>query len=201
MQANILNDPVTILIAVFPGLGALFLSLYNWFISQQGAKIKPLPIVHYGLWKVGRKLNYIVYIPLLLSNYGSKPGMVTSVHIFFDTSSGTKEIEFGRRVELRKSDKAEGAFQTTQQDFEEQIPPLPVFVGPNESQMYLLECYDNEETNILHPGKTISCRIRIKYDGNKSSTTSFPFYFTEEDDKRVRTSVGWIKNEPSVPKE
>ena len=138
----------------------------------------------------------MVYIPLLLSNYGSKPGMVTSAKIYFETSSGTKEIQFGRRVLLRKSDKAEGAYQTTQQDFEEQVPPLPVFVGPRESQMYLLECYDNDETNILEPGKTLTCRINITYDGNKSSSTSFPFYFTEEDDSRVRTSVGWIKNEP-----
>ena len=40
----------TIIISAIPALGALLLSLYNWFISQQGAKIRPLPFVHYGLW-------------------------------------------------------------------------------------------------------------------------------------------------------
>jgi hypothetical protein len=173
-------------------LGAVLLSLYNWYSYQKGANIKPLPFVYYGIWGIPN--GYMLYIPLLLTNNGVKPGMVTTVKLFFKSEAEKREIRFERRVELKESDQKD-AYETTQEDFSEQVPPLPVFVGPKESQMYLLEYYDSEEGGgIITTNKKFTCEIEIESGMEKKSSIEFSFFLTEKDEKKAQLAVAWIEN-------
>ncbi|MHA1982716.1 MAG: hypothetical protein ACW967_00070 [Candidatus Hodarchaeales archaeon] len=177
---------------VIAALGAVLLSLYNWYTYQKGAEIKPLPFVYYGIWSIDN--GHMLYIPLLLTNDGIKPGMVTTVKLFFKSETEKREIRFGRRVELKESGQKD-AYEATQQDFSEQVPPLPIFVGPKESQMYLLEYYDSQEGGgIITKNKQLTCEIEIESGMGKKSSVEFPFFLTEEDEKKTQLSVAWIEN-------
>ena len=67
-----------ILYSLIPALGAILLSLYNWWVLRQGGKIKPLKIVNYGLWSVKsneKNLKHL-FIPVILDNVAIKPALV-----------------------------------------------------------------------------------------------------------------------------
>jgi len=192
LQDLITSDLITYA-AYLPGIGAVLLSLYNWYQMRRGAVIKLNQSVSYGLIRdeeIDGAVKY--YFPILTYNEGSKAGMITAITISFKSSTGEKRIDISRRVEMIHEEGTE----------EEDIsiiglePMFPYFVPADEGNVTIFECIDYDH-EVIPLNKRLTCKISIRYDNKKKTSVEFPFQlYSEEISLLLRGSMKWIK--PSV---
>ncbi len=177
---------VTGFFGFIPGIGAAFLSVYNFMKAQQGAVVQPDKFVTYGIWNIsrGEEAKKMLFLPAVLNNIGIRPGVVSDIKFEFDG----KEARLGRRVKLRENTES-GAYNMSQQDFIDQIPVLPFYVPPKEGRIELFECYDDGD--LIELDKEQTCKITVTYGFNKTNSVEFPFKLTSEDYKQGM--ILWIK--------
>lgn len=181
-----------------PALGAVGLSLKNWLELKQGAVIRPVKFTNYGLWgvKYQEKQNKGLLIPIILSNDGSKSGMVTDISIEFKGPDGTKELDIRRKVELKSipadTMKAMNFESYRKQGLEELNPFFPIPVASNEDNSVLLDCFDRD--NVIQLDKKHTCSIHVSYGNGKSSSIEFPFMLTTEEYDNSTDVIKWLRN-------
>ena len=83
-----------LLYSIIPALGAILISLYNWYVLNQGGKIKPLKIVNYGLWSVksDQKKFKNLFIPVIFDNVAIYRSFVTDIKFSFIFVGGFYDI-------------------------------------------------------------------------------------------------------------
>ncbi|MFX1537582.1 MAG: hypothetical protein ACFFDI_25550 [Promethearchaeota archaeon] len=194
-----MQEPIFVveLATLFFSLGAVALSIYTWLKIRRGAIIKPAPFVHVGIKTILG--NNLLLIPLALINEGLVPGIVSSVDISLEGSSGKKSLAFGRRVE-RKVVTGQTAHMLQQKDFVGKIPALPLSVPAGQTETFLLEYYDYKHEKILAFDEEMVCTVTVRYGINKVSSIAFPFKINEAELKdRHHTFILWtpIDDDPS----
>ncbi|MHA2095466.1 MAG: hypothetical protein ACW98F_12675, partial [Candidatus Hodarchaeales archaeon] len=190
---DILTSEIITYAAYLPGVGAVLLSLYNWYQMRRGAVIKLNQPVNFGLIRDEEKdgaINY--YFPVLTYNEGSKAGMITDMTISFKSGTSEKRIDISRRVEMVHE-------EGTEEEDTSIIgsnPMFPFFVPADEGNVTIFECVDYDHEVILR-NKPLTCKINIKYDHKKKSSIEFPFQlYSEQISLLLRGTMKWLK--PSV---
>jgi Leucine-rich repeat (LRR) protein len=177
--------------AAAPGVAAIGLSLYNWYLMRRGAKLNLDKFVTYGVYSPeisDAPPKTIFYFPILVNNTGYKPGMISEVSIVCTGPGGKKNLKINRRIEIHK----EGDPSVyTSSDFREAIPQFPFSVPSHEGIMFLLECTDIYH-DVLPPDEDITFQINIKYGKNKSASIEFPLKVSSIDLKLAKKNVKWI---------
>jgi len=171
-------------------ISALALSIYNWFKSRVGARIKIVESYRFGIftYQSGRKH---IYLPLDVMNYGSSIGMINSVEFEIQLSSG-KKVKFRptRRVEVSSMSSSKSI---TQNDLKDILPTLPVFCPPSEGVSAMFEYYeDSKDDDIVQTNVDYKCKLSIRYDGNKSEVRSFSLQMSDEAWAGSGHSIYWI---------
>ena len=143
--------------AYLPGIGAVLLSLYNWYQMRRGAVIKLNQPVNYALVRDEEKdgaTNF--YVPILTYNEGSKAGMVTDLTISFKSSTSEKRIDISKRVEMVQEEGTENE-DTLITNME---PTFPFFVPADEGNVTLFECVDFDH-EVIPINEPLICKISL----------------------------------------
>lgn len=186
-----------IFISLVPALGAVALSLYNWYRLRAAADIRPERIINYGLWATGSKeIKYkILLIPVLLNNNAIKPGLVTDLNIAFTGKQGKKSLEIRRRVELAlpSISALRGMNPNTFRDdaMKELNPIYPVTVRGQEGTLVVFDCFDREDVIVLD--EQMTCTITVSYGSKKNSSLSFPFTMSSQNFDDARDIIKWYR--------
>ncbi len=177
-------------ISYLPGIGAAFLSLYNWFQLRRGARLSPNKFVTYGFFTATIQNHF--YLPILINNDGKSSGLVSEITIYFQNSQEKNAMKIKRRVELRMDeDRTNRSPNPDPRDYKDLVPLLPVHIPANSGEFLILECIDkNDENAIIKLDQPLSCTIEIVYGKTKANVT-FPF---ELKSKEVSTTGGiaWL---------
>lgn len=181
--------------SLVPAIGAILLSLYNWWVLRQGGKIKPLKVVNYGLWSVkvdNRKVKNL-FIPVILDNVAIKPALVTNIAIFFSSDNRSKELTIMRRIELTmpKTLSGLGINQFKINNTVEVVPFYPIPVNGLEGRMVMLDCHDGGD--VIDLDKELICSIEVTFGNEKSSIISFPFNLSTEDFEKALDHIQWFR--------
>lgn len=183
------------LYSLVPALGAILLSLYNWWVLRQGGKIKPLRVVNYGLWsvKVNERKVKNLFIPVILDNIAIKPALVTNIAIFFSSANGNKELPVTRRIELTMPGSMSGlnVNQFRINNTSEIVPFYPIPVNGLEGRMVMLDCHDGGE--IIELDEELTCNIEVTYGSEKRSAISFPFRLSSENYEKALDHITWFR--------
>ena len=190
------TDLLSMLYPALPGIGAVLLSLYNWYTLRQGGRIRPLKIVNYGIWaiKSNEKMVKHLFLPVILDNSAIKPALVTDIVISFQSTAGaSKQIAIKRRIELNMPGNMSGknVMEFKQAYTKELVPFYPIPVNGQEGNMVMLDCIDLEEAIVLDTD--CSCTIEVSYSANKRSSISFPFKLTSQDCDKARDGIIWLR--------
>lgn len=191
-----MDDILTMLYPALPGIGAVLLSLYNWYTLRQGGRIRPLKVVNYGLWaiKSNEKLVKHLFLPIILDNSAIKPALVTDIVISFQSNAGaSKQIAVNRRIELNMPASTSGktVFEFKAAYTKELVPFYPIPVNGQEGNMVMLDCIDLEGAIDLDTDS--SCIIEVTYGSNKRSSIVFPFKISSEDFEKARNGIVWLR--------
>ena len=129
----------------------------------------------------------------MFNNIGIRSGMVSEAKIAFEFSGERRYLRFGRRVKLIPATEQKMAFQLTQSDFQELIPPFPVHVPPSGNSMELIECFA-DDSGLIPVDKQGTCIIEVVSGKGKVRETRFPFLLTSKDSSlSSQSSIRWIK--------
>lgn len=176
--------------AALPGVAAGLLSLYNWWKMRAGAKLNVEQFVTYGLHnKLSRDKTpeqKILYIPIIVNNNGSKPGMINDIILTFQSQDGEKKLNLDRRVEITNPQ------AISRNDFTSIIPQFPVTIPSQEGRVFLVECTDIYH-DVIPIDKEVTGKITVKYGKNKKSSTKFPFKISSIDLK-LAVDVTWVQS-------
>ena len=185
---------IEILYSIIPALGAVLLSFYNWWVLRQGGKIKPLPIVNYGLWSVNvdqRKVKNL-FLPVILDNVAIKPALVSDIIVSFEYNGEKIQLNVNRRIELTmpKSMAGLGINQFRINNTREIVPFYPIPVNGQEGMMVMLDCNDGGSIDL---DKDYLCNIEVVFGHNKRSITSFPFKISSADFDKALDYIQWYR--------
>jgi len=174
MQISI-DDFMTwfILIESLLGLG---ISIYNWILMHKSADIRPQGLMELGIKDVGK--GFMLEVPILVTNVGFQPGMVTWLDISLKGSKGKNSLKFGRRVELNVG--ATPPKFMHPKHFQEIVPSYPINIPPQQSATLLLEFYDYKEKPALIFDEPMTCEISIFFDADKMRSIKFPLRINTE---------------------
>ena len=189
-------DYQTILYSALPGIGAVLLSLYNWYILRQGGRIKPLKIVNYGIWAIKKDPTMFkhLFMPIILDNSAIKPALVTDIQISFQGPNGeSKQIDVKKRIELNMPGSTSGktVIEFKQAYTKELVPFYPIPINGQEGNMVMLDCLDSE--NAITLDTECICTIEVSYGANKRSSVSFPFKLSSQDCEKARDGIIWLR--------
>ena len=182
--------------SAIPAIGAVLLSLYNWYTLRQGGKVQPLPIINFGLWSVSRDQRKVkhLFLPIILDNVAIKPALVTDIKISFSQGSDRKFLNVNRRIELDMptgSMSGMGINNFRANHTKELVPFYPISISGQEGRMVMLDCLDRGE--ILDLDKSYDCFIEITYGNYKKSSVSFPFKISSSDFEKGLDNIIWLK--------
>jgi hypothetical protein len=171
-----------------PGIGAAFLSVYNWFQSRRGPKLTPNKFVTYGYWGVGT--TKYLYIPILINNDGRRAGLVSDIKITFESADDKKQLKILRRVELiMDTDRSSRSQGPDRRDYKDIVPLLPVSIPANSGEFIILECLDSTgDDACIRIDQESSCIIEISYHNTKSKI-AFPYILTSE---QIKDAIGVV---------
>jgi hypothetical protein len=184
------------LYGLIPALGAILISLYNWYKLSQGGKIKPVRIVNYGLWsaKVDQRNVKHLFLPIILDNVAIKPGLVTDIEISFTRNGEKFPLRVDRRIDLDMPSgtmSGMGINQFRLNHTKEIVPFYPITVPGQEGKMVMLDCIDSGQGIELDSENT--CKIDITYGHNKKSSVEFQFKTTSEQFEKALDRIYWYK--------
>ena len=183
-----------LLYSFIPALGAILISLYNWYALNQGGKIKPLKIVNNGLWSVksDQKKFKNLFIPVIFDNVAIKPTLVNDIKISFINDGGIKEIEVKRRIELimPSSMSGLGINQFRANYTKELVPFYPIPVPGQQGIMVMVDCFDSGQ---LELDTNYDCSIEVFFGNNKASSIQFPFRIESEDFEKSLYGIKWLR--------
>lgn len=186
--------------AAIPGVAAVGLSLYNWFLMRRGANLKLDIFVTYGLYsptpREGPPTTHF-YFPILVNNVGTKPGMINEIKISCTGIDGEKLLNLNKRVEIQK-ELGQDPSNYTINDFMEVVPQFPISVPAQEGTMFLLKCSD-VYNDVIPLDEDITFKIMLTYGKKGTSTIEFPFKLSSIDRKLAIKSVKWIPAYSSPP--
>ena len=187
---------IEILYSLIPALGAIILSLYNWWVLRQGGKIKALQIVNYGLWsvKVDQRLVKHLFLPVILDNVAIRPALVTDIIISFENNGGKKELDVKRRIELTMPPGAMSGMGINQfriNQTKEIVPFYPIPVNGQEGRMVMLDCIDHGE--VIDLDQEHICSIEVRFGNNKKAITNFPFKISTADFDKALDHIQWYR--------
>lgn len=182
--------------SLVPALGAIVLSLYNWYSLRQGGKIKPLKIVNYGLWsvKINQRQVKHLFLPVILDNVAVKPALVTDISISFNYNGSKTDLAVNRRIELTMPPgpmSGMGINQFRMNQTKEIVPFYPIPVNGLEGRMVMLDCLDRG--NVLELDKDYSCIIEVTFGNNKISSIIFPFKVTSDNFEKALDHIQWYR--------
>ncbi|OLS26106.1 MAG: hypothetical protein HeimC3_10790 [Candidatus Heimdallarchaeota archaeon LC_3] len=184
------------MISLVPALGAVALSIFNWYKLKQAGVIKPLRIVNYGLWSVksGERKVKNLFLPVTLENIAMKSGLVTDISISFIDGTEEKPLDITRRIEMDMPGGLMGGM--TVNDFRIKqtkilVPFYPVNVPGQEGRLILLDCVDRWDAITLD--KQLTCKIDVTYGYNKKSSIKFPFIITSESWDSALDHIKWFR--------
>ncbi|MHA2105499.1 MAG: hypothetical protein ACW981_18900 [Candidatus Hodarchaeales archaeon] len=186
----------SVYLSMIPALGAIALSLYNWYSLRQGGRVKPLRIVNYGLWSVNadqRKIKHL-FMPVILDNMAIKSGLVTDIAISFIRNGEEIPLRVDRHIVLdmpsgSMSGMGINSFRINQT--KEIVPFYPITVPGQEGKMVMLDCIDSGKA--IELDKESKCRIEVIYGNNKKSAVIFPFKISSEEYDKALDHIKWYK--------
>ena len=182
---------IQVLYSVIPALGAILLSLYNWYVLRQGGKIKPLTVVNYGLWSVNVDQRKV---PVILDNVAIRPALVTDIAISFDSNGTKRNLAVNRRIELTMPPGTMSGMNINQfriNQTKEIVPFYPIPVSGQEGRMVMLDCLDRGE--VIELDKESLCSIEVTYGRNKKSSVIFDFKLTSSDFEKALDHIVWYR--------
>ncbi len=187
---DILTSDLITYAAYLPGIGAVLLSLYNWYQMRRGAVIKLNQSVNYGLIRDEEKTEaFKFYFPILTYNEGSKAGMITDITVSFKSLTSEKRIDISRRVEMIHEEGTDEE-DTSIVGLE---PSFPFFVPADEGNVTIFECVDYDH-DVIPLNQLLTCKISLQYDRKKKSFIEFPFQLnSEEISLLLQGTMKWLK--------
>lgn len=181
-----------------PAIGAIALSIKNWWVLHKGAVIEASDIVNYGIWSTKKdgSQNKTLFLPILLSNDGSRAGMVRNIRIRFSTLDKTGELEIRRKVKMENLSgsaiRGMSIGEFTNKGVEEINPFYPINVNSKEDTSFIIECFDGK--NVIPLNQELNCSIEVEYGRRRSSTHSFPFFLSEDNFNKSLDYIHWLRS-------
>lgn len=182
--------------SLIPATFATLLSLYNWFMMNKPANIKPLELISYGIisseFHEGRQLC----LPLIFHNDGANKGLITRVKVGFKDHAGStpRYLEVLGRIKMQEVD-VNTLYQFDWDSFEQdgyrmQLPTYPIVVEAFSSQdaIFIAQTGDQD----IPVGKEVEAFIEVTYDNGKQNTVSFPFMLSEEN-AAIDNQLTWLE--------
>ena len=186
----------SILYSIVPSLGAVALSVYNFYKLREGGKIRPLKILNYGLWTANVKDRKVknMFLPIILDNYALKSAMVTNISIFFSNNGQEKELTINRKIDLQMPPGSMSGMDVNQfriNHTKELVPFYPITVPGQESVMCFLDCTDREDA--ITVDQNLECKIVVEYGSKGKSSIKFPFLLSSKDFDLALDRLRWFK--------
>ncbi|MFW9994769.1 MAG: hypothetical protein ACFFD4_22195 [Candidatus Odinarchaeota archaeon] len=166
------------LVPAAPGIVAVILSLYNYWVQSRGARLAIGPQYSIGVinTKRGEEKTKLFYITPNIMNHGTTIGTLHTLSLELIVDGTTiKEFTPLRRVEMSETE----AFERYQKDMKTQAPLLPVYIKPHEGRSFIFEFTDHDGV-VVPIGKECTLRIKLVYDQNKQVERNFRVIITEE---------------------
>ena len=178
-------EPLDMITAAAPGIGAACLSIYNFLKARRGAKIEISQIYQFGsinLQDDGKDFK-VLFLSIPFENLGTSVGAVNSIKLVLTWGNNRTVLYPVRRIELSKP---EGDAIIHQEDFVEQLPLLPVYVPLESGAAYSFEFHDVGE-NPFPRTETINAKIMVTYNNGKKKV--------EKDFKMEISETSWNRSE------
>lgn len=165
---------IELVYTIVTSTSAVILSLYNWWLARQGAKIEIYDISDFGAMTYQeREHNYkmkLILMPLNLFNSGFTNAVIKDIR--FSLKAGEKVVNLFLNKRITGTKIA---------DIKSERPTFPIIIRPNEGQLHTFEFSDWYKDQ-LELDKQYQAEITVHY-GNRKSKKIFPFMIKSDEIK------------------
>lgn len=188
------------LFSLAPGLLALLLSLYNYWVMRKPAHIIPDEIITYALISSEYEESYKFCFPMVFHNTGAKKGVIKGIKVGFKKEGQVRYVDVVGRARLLdvEEDEAErGDWQSfTRNGYRIILPTFPLPIEGGSSVDLILVATASFEDGILPLDQECEYVVEVRFGNNKINQASYPFFLAKSiipDDRII-----WIEPKQEV---